>query len=187
MTATHLFTAFFSRHWQQSLLGILMLGFAGALCAQQAIPWNSLSAEQQQQLEKARAQWDQLPAERQQRLLRGAERWSKMSEEERAQAAQRMERWKSLPPKTRQDLNERANRFRELPPEQRERLRELRKDFHSLPEQTQQAFRECQRRQRDDDSRDCRALWPQPLRDKYADLPDPPHKGHHARDGKPSR
>lgn len=162
-----------ARTWRGCLLGGLLLGLAAAAGAQAPLPWDQLTPEQQQLLEKARPKWERLPPEHQQRLLQGAERWSKMSEQERAQATERMARMKSLPPETRRNLRERAHRFHELPPEQRERLRELHADFRALPRETQQQFRECQHRQRAGEPGDCRALWPQALREKYADLPDP--------------
>lgn len=165
-----------TRLWRGWLLGGLLLGLAMTVGAQEPLSWNHLTPEQQQLLEKARPKWERLSPEQQQRLLRGAERWSRMSEQEREQAAERMARLKSMPPETRRDLRERAHRFHELPSEQRERLRELHEDFRALPRQTQQQFRECQRRQRAGETGDCRALWPQALREKYADLPDPPRK-----------
>lgn len=158
------------------LLGGLLLCATGTAVAQEPTPWDRLTPDQQQFLQQAQPQWDQLPPDKQQRLLRGAERWSKMSEEERAQAKRRMDRWKSLPPEQRKALREKARRFHELPPEQRERLRGLRDDFRSLPKETQQQFRDCEKRKRGGEALDCRSLWPADLREKYADLPDPPPK-----------
>ena len=158
------------------LLGGLLLCATSIAVAQEPIPWNSLSPEQQQFLQQAQPKWEQMPADKQQRLLRGADRWSKMSDEERAQAKRRMDHWKSLPPEQRKALRDKARRFRELPPEQRQRLRGLRDDFRSLPKETQQQFRDCQKRKHDGEALDCRSLWPPALREKYADLPDPPSR-----------
>jgi hypothetical protein len=158
------------------LLGAVLWAAAGLALAQESIPWDRLTPEQQTLLHKAEPRWDQLPPEKQRRLLRGAERWSQMSEQDRARAKHRVEQWQSLPPEQRKALREKVRRFHELPPEQRERLRGLRDDFRALPKETQQQFRDCQHRKRADATLDCRSLWPQALRDKYADLPDLPPK-----------
>ncbi len=161
------------------LISALSLGlFAGAAAAQEPIPWNQLTAEQQALLQKVQPKWDRLPPGQQQRMLHGAERWSKMSDAERAEAKARMDRWKAMSPKERRALRERANLLHDLSPEQRERLRGLRKDFRALPEEAQRAFRDCEHRRRAGETLDCRGLWPPEMREKYADLPDPWKKKH---------
>jgi hypothetical protein len=107
------------------------------------VPWNSLTADQQKFLERARPQWDTLPPPRQHRLLRGAQRWAGMSEQQRAEARVRLERWKALPPERKQELRGRAQRFRNLPLEQRMRLRDLAADLTARPKTLSAAIRPC--------------------------------------------
>ena len=63
----------------QSVVLALWLALAAPMAAVAADapsprPWSSLSAEQQQVLERFRADWDSLPADRQEKLARGSER-----------------------------------------------------------------------------------------------------------------
>ena len=165
-----------------ALIVALGLGLAGGARAQDApIPWSSLSAEQRQVLADTQSNWDALAPDQQKRLQRAADRWAGMDEGQRAKTKQRMARWKAMPPERRKALREHARHFRELPPEQRARLHEFRKEFRALPKETQQQFRECQRSLQDDETRDCREVWPPALRETYADLPEPRKKSRNAK------
>ena len=55
----------------------------------QRVPWEQLSASEQQVLQKFTQTWDQLPPDRQERLRNGARQWSNMNPDERTEARQR--------------------------------------------------------------------------------------------------
>ena len=55
---------------------IAMLLGSTAIADEHGVAWDSLSAEQQQVLNRFADSWDSLPADRQMRLSRGAARWA---------------------------------------------------------------------------------------------------------------
>src|SRR5438552_2582376 len=63
-----------------------------------AVEWSSLSAEEQQALNRYGDRWNTLAPEQQQRLVRGTRRWLAMSPEQRERAQARFQRWKNLSP-----------------------------------------------------------------------------------------
>ncbi len=69
------------------------------------IPWESLSAEEQQALKRYRGQWDDYSSDRQQRLRQGAQRYME------------------LPPDKRQQVEQQRRQYEQLSPQERERLR----------------------------------------------------------------
>jgi hypothetical protein len=68
-----------------TVVAVLILS-SSATADEQGVAWNSLSAEQQQVLDRFADSWDSLPADRQQRLSRGADRWSGMTPGQREKA-----------------------------------------------------------------------------------------------------
>src|SRR6202012_3595153 len=85
-----------------------------------AVPWNSLSQDQQRLLSRMSGQWDQLPPQRQQALANGSQRWLGMSPDQRQQARQRFNQWQQLPQQRRDQLRKRWEEFRSLPPERQQ-------------------------------------------------------------------
>ena len=81
------------------------------------IPWNSLSPQEQQTLQRLQGRWDQLPTQRQQKLRAGAKRWSTLEPAQKEKLRQRREWFRSLPPDERERLKQ---RWREMTPEQRQ-------------------------------------------------------------------
>src|SRR6185295_694169 len=77
---------------------------AGSARADDGVPWQQLSPEQQQTLQQFKEQWDQLPADRQRQLVEGAERWKSLSPVEREQTKERLQRWQSLEPEDRERM-----------------------------------------------------------------------------------
>jgi hypothetical protein len=71
-----------------------------------AIPWNSLSPEERQALERHRGEWDDYSTDRQERMRKGAERYL------------------SLPPDKRREVERQRREYQQLSPQERERLRE---------------------------------------------------------------
>ena len=108
----------------------------------QAVPWSSLSSDQQKLLGKFSDNWSTLPPERQQALARGSTRWLSMSTRERGQAQQRFQRWRSLPPDQRSALRDRWERFQSLPPNQQGAVRQNFRRFQQLPPERRQMLRE---------------------------------------------
>jgi Protein of unknown function (DUF3106) len=107
-----------------------------------AVPWNSLSQDQQKLLSRLSGQWDQLPAQRQQALASGSQRWLGMSSDQRTQARQRFNQWQQLPQDRRQMLRKRWEEFRAQPPATQQAQRENLRKFSSLPQQRRQQLRE---------------------------------------------
>ena len=106
-----------------------------------AVPWNSLSPEQQRLLSRMSGQWDQLPAQRQQALASGSQRWLGMSPDQRNQARQRFNQFQQLPPQRREQLRQRWEEFRALPPARQQAARENFRKFQQLPQQRRQQLR----------------------------------------------
>lgn len=71
-----------------------------------AIPWNSLSREERQALERHRGEWDDYSTDRQERMRKGAKRYL------------------SLPPDKRREVERQRHEYQQLSPQERERLRE---------------------------------------------------------------
>ena len=69
------------------------------------IPWESLSPEEQQALQRYRGQWREYSTERQQRLRQGAQRYM------------------DLPPDKRRQVEQQRREYEQLSPQERERLR----------------------------------------------------------------
>ena len=70
------------------------------------IPWQSLSPEEQEALQRYRNQWDGYSGKRQQEMRRGAQRYME------------------LPPQKRREVEQQRNHYQQLTPEERRRLRE---------------------------------------------------------------
>jgi hypothetical protein len=70
------------------------------------IPWQSLSQEEQEALQRYRNQWDSYDGKRQQEMRRGAQRYME------------------LPPQKRREVEQQRNQYQQLTPEERRRLRE---------------------------------------------------------------
>ena len=115
---------------------------ASAPPAARAVPWNSLSADQQRLLSRVSGQWDQLPAQRQQSLASGSQRWLGMSPDQRTQARQRFNQWQQLPQQRRDLLRKRWEDFRALPSAQQQADRENFRKFQQLPQQRRQQLRQ---------------------------------------------
>lgn len=107
-----------------------------------AVPWSSLSADQQKLLGRMSGQWDQLTPQRQQALVSGSQRWLGMSQDQRTQARQRYNQFQQLPEQRRQQLRQRWEDFRSLPPERQQAARENFRKFQQLPQQRRQQLRQ---------------------------------------------
>jgi Protein of unknown function (DUF3106) len=107
-----------------------------------AVPWSSLSGDQQRLLSRLSGQWDQLPAQRQQALASGSQRWLGMSSDQRTQARQRFNQFQQLPPQRRDQLRQRWEEFRALPPARQQAARENFRRFQQLPQQRRQQLRQ---------------------------------------------
>jgi hypothetical protein len=70
------------------------------------IPWNSLSPEEREALERHRGEWDDYSTDRQERMRKGAKRYL------------------SLPPDKRREVERQRREYQQLSPQERERLRE---------------------------------------------------------------
>ncbi len=121
---------------------LLQAGPGWAQSESTGVPWDQLSAEEQEVLKPFADRWDQFTPERQARLQKGAGRWGSMGPEERGQARKRFSRWKQLSPEKRARVREKFKRFRHLPPEKRRALREARKKFKHLPPERRRQLRE---------------------------------------------
>jgi Protein of unknown function (DUF3106) len=140
------------------LTGLLSAGGCLPVCAQSvdlpanppaaaaapgaAVPWSSLSPDQQRLLSRMSGQWDQLPAQRQQALASGSQRWLGMSPEQRQQARQRFNQWQQLPEQRREQLRRRWEEFRSLPPARQQADRENFRKFQQLPQERRQQLRQ---------------------------------------------
>jgi hypothetical protein len=107
-----------------------------------AVPWNSLSPDQQHLLSRMSGQWDQLPPQRQQALASGSQRWLGMTPDQRTQARQRFNQFQQLPPQRREQLRRNWEQFRALPPDRQQETRENFRKFQQLPEQRRQQLRQ---------------------------------------------
>lgn len=107
-----------------------------------AVPWSSLSQDQQHLLSRLSGQWDQLPSQRQQALASGSQRWLGMSPDQRTQARQRFNQWQQLPSQRREQLRKRWEEFRSLPPARQQAARENFHKFQQLPQERRQQLRQ---------------------------------------------
>ena len=140
------------------LAGLLWVGACLPVCAQNisppanppvvapapgaAVPWSSLSQDQQHLLSRLSGQWEQLPPQRQQALASGSQRWLGMSPDQRTQARQRFNQWQGLPEQRRDQLRKRWEEFRSLPPARQQAARENFRKFQQLPQQRRQQLRQ---------------------------------------------
>jgi hypothetical protein len=136
------------------LTGLLSVGACAPVAAQvagpppsaapagAAVPWNSLSQDQQRLLSRLSGQWDQLTPQRQQALASGSQRWLGMSPEQRTQARQRFGQWQQLPQQRREQLRQRWEEFRSLPAARQQAARENYRKFQQLPQQRRQQLRD---------------------------------------------
>jgi len=140
------------------LTGLLSAGVCLPVCAQSvnppanpaaaapapgaAVPWSSLSQDQQHLLSRLSGQWDQLAPQRQQSLASGSQRWLGMSPDQRTQARQRFSQWQQLPQQRREQLRQRWEEFRSLPPARQQAARENFRKFQQLPQQRRQQLRQ---------------------------------------------
>ncbi len=115
---------------------------ASAAAPGAAVPWNSLSQDQQKLLSRMSGQWDQLPPQRQQALANGSQRWLGMSTEQRSAARQRFNQWQQLPQQRRQMLRQRWEEFRAMPPARQQAARENFRKFQQLPQRQRQQLRQ---------------------------------------------
>ena len=107
-----------------------------------AVPWNSLSQDQQRLLSRLSGQWEQLTPQRQQALANGSQRWLGMSPDQRTQARQRFGQWQQLPTQRREQLRQRWEEFRSQPPARQQAARENFRKFQQLPQQRRQQLRQ---------------------------------------------
>jgi hypothetical protein len=107
-----------------------------------AVPWTSLSQDQQRLLSRLSGQWDQLTPQRQQALASGSQRWLGMSPDQRTQARQRFGQWQQLPQQRRDQLRQRWEEFRALPPARQQAARDNYRKFQQLPQQRRQQLRQ---------------------------------------------
>jgi hypothetical protein len=107
-----------------------------------AVPWNSLSQDQQHLLSRMSGQWDQLTPQRQQALASGSQRWLGMSKDQRTQARSRFNQWQQLPQQRRDQLRQRWEDFRAQPQERQQADRENFRKFQQLPQQRRQQLRQ---------------------------------------------
>src|SRR5690606_27411545 len=83
--------------------------------ADDKVPWNQLTSDQQDVLQVLKDSWDEIRPERQQRLQNMADKWSEMSEDEQNRLQKRMQHWQSLSPEERKDIRKRYKKFRDMP------------------------------------------------------------------------
>ena len=76
------------------------------------IPWQSLTREEQEALQRHRRKWDDYSTDRQQRIRQGAQRYL------------------SLPPDKRREVEQQRHEYEQLSPKERKRLREEYKRKH---------------------------------------------------------
>ncbi len=107
-----------------------------------AVPWSSLSSDQQRLLSRLSGQWDQLPPQRQQALASGSQRWLGMTPDQRGQARERFNQFQQLPPQRRDQLRQRWEEFRALPPARQQAARENFRKFQQLPQQRRQQLQQ---------------------------------------------
>ena len=79
------------------LIGLLLPCYTQA--EQAPIPWDSLSAQQQQVLKKFENRWDDFPAQRQSKLRKGVDHWQQLTPQQKQMAKQKFKHWKKLPAK----------------------------------------------------------------------------------------
>jgi hypothetical protein len=106
-----------------------------------AVPWSSLSVDQQRLLARFEPQWNQLAPGRQNALARGSARWLAMSPERRALAKQRFSYWQGLSDDDRERVRRRWRDFSDLPPEQQEAVRNAYRKFQQLPPERRRELR----------------------------------------------
>ncbi len=127
---------------KQLLLALLLVTVGSAVVAQDdAVPWNSLSAEEQQLLDPLQDRWADLPADRQNMFANGSRRFIKMDPEQRARAQDRFDQWRQLPPERQQAIRSNWNHYKQLTPDQRRRLRRAGREFRDLPPEKRQELR----------------------------------------------
>jgi hypothetical protein len=107
-----------------------------------AVPWSSLSPDQQRLMSRLSGQWEQLTPQRQQALANGSQRWLGMSPDQRTQARQRFNQFQKLPPQRRDQLRQRWEEFRALPPARQQADRDNFRKFQQLPQQRRQQLRQ---------------------------------------------
>lgn len=104
------------------LAGALMLSqAAGAdpdpwrlyLAERGEIPWQSLSREEQNALQKYQRNWDQYSSDRQQRMRQGAQRYLELPPDKRREVEQRRREYENLSPQERKRLREEYRRDRD--------------------------------------------------------------------------
>lgn len=110
--------------------------------AKPALPWSSLSAEQQRMLAPVRNQWNQLHPARQQRLAAHARHWASLPPMHQRQIQKRLARWAAMSPAQRHQLRENARVFHNLTPDERARVSEAFKKFQALPPEQQHELRQ---------------------------------------------
>lgn len=111
----------------------------------QAVPWASLSAEQQRLLGRFEANWDQLPPQRQQALARGSDRLLAMTPEQRERARERFARWRAMDDSQRRMVRDRWQLFERLTPDQQDAVRQGFKRFKSMSPERRRMLRETWR------------------------------------------
>lgn len=107
-----------------------------------ALPFSSLSPEEQQILAPHAKNWELLSEQKQQQLLAGVRAWQRMTEEERRQASKELEAWKKLAPDQQEVIRQRFDRFQQLSPEHRQRLRHVRQEYLELPAASRERLRQ---------------------------------------------
>ena len=75
-----------------------------------AIPWQSLSREEQDALQRYRRNWDSYSSGRQQRMRQGAQRFLELPPDKRQQVEQKRQEYERLSPQERKRLREEYRR-----------------------------------------------------------------------------
>jgi hypothetical protein len=107
-----------------------------------ALPFSTLSPEEQKILAPYAENWALLSDEKQQQLQAGARTWKRMTVEERQQARKQLEVWKQLTPDQQEVIRQRFDQFQQLSPEHRQRLRHVRQEYLELPAASRERLRQ---------------------------------------------
>lgn len=78
--------------------------------AEQGIPWNSLSQDEQETLHKHRKDWPNKSRQEQTRLLRGARKYMELPADKRREVERKRDQYRSMPPEERERLREKYSR-----------------------------------------------------------------------------
>lgn len=80
------------------------------LAAEGAIPWQSLSPEEQNALKEYRGRWNQYNTDKQFRLRDGAQRWQTLSPDEKKRIREKRRQYRNLSPEEQKRLRDEYQR-----------------------------------------------------------------------------